>query len=429
MEEQTTSSRALHLPALRCAIGDWTYYSATMRIVDIVERVKSAKDLADTWRDNHDPKRGLLDRRVAKISNYLVQRKERFFSSLVVSVGGGTPKWIDLSLVDTEHLTVDSLSGCELVRINKALGVIQLAGDETLTVVDGQLRLAGLRKALSKSPSLGDEVLSVLLVADRGTEYSWRLSTTINRHAQKITPGERVVLDEDDGLAIVTRRLIHQHPFLKIKDLVSSPKSSSLGKTSNHFTTPLAIYKICEILTLNSAYGQALGDGSTIWDRKTLTNSDRPSDMVIDKIFELSSDYWTNVSELVRVDAVSTSRAEGKLITLPVGQMSFARAVRLLADREPVSSQAINESWLEIRNGLPKQLLNVQHPIWSNVLWNPVNGSMVIGVRQQKLAARLLCHYAAGFGRFAEEFDLIAEYKAVVGDPDATLPSRSSLSP
>ena len=42
-----------------------------------------------------------------------------------------------------------------------------------------------------------------------------RLFTNINRNAKPTTGAENIVLDEDDGPAIITRRLLTDHEFLK----------------------------------------------------------------------------------------------------------------------------------------------------------------------------------------------------------------------
>jgi DNA sulfur modification protein DndB len=47
-----------------------------------------------------------------------------------------------------------------------------------------------------------------------------RLFTNINRNAKPTTGAENIVLDEDDGPAIVTRRLLTDHEFLKQEGVV-----------------------------------------------------------------------------------------------------------------------------------------------------------------------------------------------------------------
>ncbi|MFZ4507055.1 MAG: DNA sulfur modification protein DndB [Fimbriimonas sp.] len=418
---------SLYLPALKCKMGDWIYFVTSMRVADIVSRVGFAKDMRNADRYSDWLQREVREERLDQIATYLISRSDRFFGSLVVSVFEGKPSWLDVSLIDTDSFSVDQLSALELSEINAALGLLVLNGDEDLFALDGQHRLGGLRKAYERNTALGDEVVSVLFVADRGLQQTRRLFTTLNRYSKKITPGERVVLDEDDAFAIVARKIIEEHRYLSQTGVVTSPKQASLPKTSLSVTTPIAIYKIIDVLCADLDSKAVFVETASQWSRKALCESIRPTDSVLDSVHKVASEFWTTVIRDLGFDKLSGTqirelRLEGNLLLRPEGQMSLARAVRFIIDSEQTSSY---ESWgaavHKLVANIPDTVFSVNHPVWKNLLWNPGKKRMFNGDAKQKLAARILC-YCAQVGPEVDVELLTAELRDEVSDENATLP-------
>lgn len=418
---------SLYLPALKCKMGDWTYFVTSMRVADIIGRVGFAKEMRNVERYSDWLQREIRPDRLEQIAQYLVSRTDRFFGSMVVSVFEGKPNWLDMSLVDTESFTVDELSTLELSEINAALGLLKLNGDEDLFALDGQHRLGGLRAAYQRSPALGDEIVSVIFVADRGIQQTRRLFTTLNRYAKKITPGERVILDEDDAFAIVARRLIEENDYLSVSGFVTSPKQASLSKTSTSFTTPIHIYNSIDILCADLGVNASFVEIESEWSRKALNDSVRPPNSIVEAVHRVASEFWTTLIQEFGFDKLSDvqvreARTEGKLLLRPEGQMAFARAVRFIIDSEHSSSY---ESWgaavRKLGSKIPGAVFSVHHPVWKNLLWNPGKENMFNGVARQKLAARILC-YCAQVDPEVDVQQLTAEYRDQVSDDNAMLP-------
>lgn len=90
--------------------------------------------------------------------------------------------------------------------------------------MDGQHRLKAIKEALKSNPEIGQEDICVIMVSHYDTEEgkvrTRRLFTNINRNAKATTGAENIVLDEDDGPAIVTRRLITEHPFFSAQGVI-----------------------------------------------------------------------------------------------------------------------------------------------------------------------------------------------------------------
>jgi DNA sulfur modification protein DndB len=416
-------------------MGNWTYYATTMRVSEFLDRVGFAVEMRHAERYGDWMQREVRPKRLEQIANYLVDREERFFSSLVVSVYAGAPTWIEFSLLDTTSLSVDDLTSLEVVTIDESLGLLKLNGEEDLFALDGQHRLGGLREAIRREPARAADIVSVLFVADRGIEQTRRLFTTLNRYATKVSPGERVILDEDDAFAIVTRTLIETHPFLMEADRVSSPKQTSLSAGSVNLTTPLTIYNICDILCSGLRSGKELGDNVTPWTKPTLTESIRPDERVITGIHSVATKFWTKTAEAfsLAIDGASendlsgeqSQRSEGALIWRPVGQMAFARAVRHIIDASPMrSDDAVPDAVNTLCSGIAAQYFSVHDAVWNQLLWNPVKGTVYNGVERQKVAARLLCYLAGQGDPIQGKTSLLDSYRKLVGDPDANIPAR-----
>src|SRR5215211_4159836 len=117
MTAKSTKVGSLYLPALFCEMGNWKYFATSMRLGDVAERIRYAKELRNPQRYDEWIQREIQPKRQKQITDYLLNQQERFFSSLVVSVYGGEPKWLDMSLLDTSELRLEDLTPLELVAI------------------------------------------------------------------------------------------------------------------------------------------------------------------------------------------------------------------------------------------------------------------------------------------------------------------------
>ncbi len=211
MKKADTNHTAL--PALRGVMGDWVFYSCLMNIYEISERVQYAEDVHSNKHLSDMIQRQLKKGRSEQIAEYLSTQKERFFNSLVVATYGGEPSWYALSNVRNKSNNID-LEGLSEETIG-SIGFLTLRGDEKLFALDGQHRLAGIKKAVKEGIEQDpyDDV-SVIFVAHKktakGLERTRRLFTTLNKTARPVSKGDIVALDEDDAMAICTRWLIEK---------------------------------------------------------------------------------------------------------------------------------------------------------------------------------------------------------------------------
>ena len=172
------------IPALRANLGDWVYYSATIplgilsELVDFADTLHKSKELSKLIQREIKRKRGV------EISDYLIREKEHFFNSLVVAVYGGVPSWHSIEITSSHStISTDNLTESQL----DSFGFLRFTGEESLFAVDGQHRLAGIKKAVDSGHKFIDEEVSVLFVAHQNTgagiERTRRLFTTLNKTA------------------------------------------------------------------------------------------------------------------------------------------------------------------------------------------------------------------------------------------------------
>lgn len=195
------------IPALRAHVGDWTYYVCVMKYAQVAREVRFAYELGGNTDLNKLIQRGLSARTV-EIKDYLLRAHHRFLGALIVAAWGGEPEYVPVKMESEDGL---------IEGLDDQFGVLIFDGSQQYFALDGQHRLKAIKDALAKNPALGSEEISVLLVKHtddaEGRERTRRLFTNINRNARKTTKSEDIALDEDDGYAIIARRLVTEHEF------------------------------------------------------------------------------------------------------------------------------------------------------------------------------------------------------------------------
>ena len=196
-------------PAIKARMGDWDYYIVRMTMREIAREVQLASQL---WEDKtlSDAIQREIDQSRAKqqIVNFLSRRDDRFFSSLVVAAIGGNPTWTPLaSRFGDSFGELSFETGSAVFCLGRAASP---ESDHGIDVGSGRCT-AGVRRGAA----IGHR---------RGTGTSGRgrralvaaLSATVsslNRYAKPTDADTNIIMDEDDIVAIVTRRVITDHEF------------------------------------------------------------------------------------------------------------------------------------------------------------------------------------------------------------------------
>ena len=409
------------LPALRGVMGDWVFYSCLMDLGELSSRVNYAEEIHENEELSGMIQRHLKRGRAAQIGDYLKRQPERFFNSLVIATYGGQPNWHALSDVrrktapdELKNLTEDTVS---------SVGFLTLTGQEKLFALDGQHRLAGIKKAVTDGlDSDPYDELSVIFVGHkdtkRGLERTRRLFTTLNKTARPVSKGEIIVLDEDDVMAICVRRLIEQTELFAGKRIAFVASNNMPTTDTTSLTTIANLYDVLTILFTNAH--------SDLKKQKADLQRVRPDEKVLEKYFKVAESYFVELGKNFKalneffvarntepVAKKYRGNHGGHVLFRPIGleittrlvarltkDMSLGKAVKLVAqlphdlDEEPFQ-------WL---------------------MWDPNKKTMLNG---HKVTIREVLLYMVGKNakNYSEE-TLLERYRRETGDEDAKLPEK-----
>ena len=226
------------IPVIRGEIGNWRYYTGIMTFGQISKHVTSSvKEFYQATCLNELLQRDLTENYNA-IKEYLLNDRERFFNALILAIYNGDPQWLEIEFEEREYCNV---------------GFLEFTEEETIFPVDGQHRVAGIKKAVTEEPALLNESVPVVFVAHyptpEGQKRTRKLFSTLNRRAKPVGQNENIALDEDDVCAIITRELMQTIPLL-MNDNVAYIKGKQLPrKNEEALTSLIALYQaVCIVV-------------------------------------------------------------------------------------------------------------------------------------------------------------------------------------
>ena len=224
-----TKSPPLILPALRGVMGDWVYYVCLMDFDQLSDRVNFAKEIHQHEGLSTMIQRRLEGKRAFEIMTYLRSQRERFFNSLVVATYGREPNWHALSDVsgDDEVQRIDELTHDTLEKN----GFLSFSGEEKIFVLDGQHRLAGIKKLnVGRECDAENDTVSVVFMGHKATDEDLRrtrrLFTTLNKTAVQVSKA--------DIITPRNRSCITAHPLRSLEQahVLSAASSSFIRSTT-----------------------------------------------------------------------------------------------------------------------------------------------------------------------------------------------------
>lgn len=416
------SKNSLRFPALRCHIGSWVYYVATMPLSQVAARVHRFSE--ELYPKNLDyVMQRALEPRVADIAHYLTSQPDRFFNAIVVAVIGGGPRWWSVTVPSDERFPEFN------EEFSDTLGVLELTGGERMFAVDGQHRVEAIRRAVDAHEELGAEELAVIFVSHGETQEAAtktrRMFVTLNKYPKAVGRGYVVAMDEDDAFAITTRRLLGEYEGLNrvhyigtrtAKAIVQFQKVADLQRTNQYsLTSIVTLYDIT--LNVSTAPGQT---------KKPLQRF-RPEPDVIERFYDQNVRFWDTlrrsvpeINEVLRSNPADEAVGRlgvrhpggGNVLFRPAGQRAFSKATQHMVARGRTIEDAVKRL-----ADIPMEL--VEDP-WRDTLWDSSASKMK--AQGYRLHTNLFLHMAN------EEvdnpkYDLLDEYRKAVGDVQASLPA------
>jgi len=375
------------IPAFAAKVGDWDYYMCMMKYGSVAREFQFAHELGQNADLGTMLQRGLSDRS-RDIVEYLTNSKHRFLGAMIIAAHGGSPQFtpVDLGLVP-------ELAGCD-----REFGFLSFDGSQLYFALDGQHRLAAIKQSVLGDPSLAKEDICVLIVphfdTEKGRERTRRLFTNINRNAKATSKAENIALDEDDAFAILARRLVNDHKFLKVKGVVKiftrqheggdlKLAGKSVGNTEKDaFTTLATLYDV--IRSLGFDLDQAFHLGSQRPTDSELESAYRiisgRLDLLLTHCGEVRNKMEQSGAHAVRVSP--SGKEKGHAFMRPAVQLAVAEALRELVQTE----RGVYEDLVAQLSGLSWEIGLCP---WRSV-FNVKNGTMINAKENQDLLISLI---------------------------------------
>ncbi len=351
------------LPALRGVIGDWVYYTSLMSPKTISAWIKSAKDIREAESLNEVLQRDLNDRKF-QISKYLLEDPNRFFNSIIVGVYDGLPDWIEFDI----SKKVEEIGANHDESINESMGLLIFNGDENMFAIDGQHRVAGISIAIEedlkkeeKGRVLKDDIFSVIFLAHiddvLGRKRTRKLFSDINKNAKPVAKSDKIIIDEEDINAIVTRRIYAEYQYFENGKTIDISSKSNIDKIDKeHFTNIDNLYRVCTIL--KNLYKKK--KNSVDWDEENIQTLKQVNidfyDFIINNIKEYS-DFFIS-----KQNGLEFYRENNKyLLFRPIGIVLLARLYAYFYKKEKLDLVKLKIN--KINFVFPESPLN-------RILWN-----------------------------------------------------------
>jgi DNA sulfur modification protein DndB len=366
---------AIKIPAIRSKIGIWFYYVSSLSFRQIAEYVRPIDDELH----HSELLSGMIQRSITSnyksIANYIQTQEERFFNSLILAVYDGQPKWNEIRTED------------ENGEDNYNLGIITLTKDVKIFPVDGQHRVAGIKKAIQDKPEIQDERVPVIFVGhskdEIGMQRTRRMFSTLNRYAKPVSLRDIIALDEDDIVAIASRALIDTTNIF-VDNRIWDSKNKSIPETNDMALTSIITYYECnkELLWLYVKDIQVKGlEEKNINGRAKINEyiRHRPSDEVIIKFTEECKEFWQAIiNECPEISVFDKPVGRyrdsngGHIFFRPIALYPFTKAAVRIKEK-------YGKSYAEIINAVPSDLLWIQNRLWKKIIWDDVSKKMVMG--------------------------------------------------
>jgi DNA sulfur modification protein DndB len=319
-------------------MGSTTYYEITMTARELTNSVRPARE-TDAWAsasiDERIQREVNRTRVMSTIVPYLAQHPDRFFGSFIVLVPKGA--------VEFEPLT-DLVSNLPAAYRSSSQNIGYLTIDKgELIALDGQHRLLAFREVIQGGTNLGpywsvvgDDEVCVLLIEAESPQKTRRIFNKVNRHAKPTGRSDNIITSEDDGYALVTRRLLDTDldaPFATraVNDQQYEPvnwTSTTLQAKSWKLTTISAVYEgVQDILTYEGYKGFSEKESPIAPDEETLNTA-----------YEKAAAWWEDIlsmdafkSALRDPSTIPNVRSDSDdpstLLMRPVGQIALVKGL------------------------------------------------------------------------------------------------------
>lgn len=378
----------MKIPAIRSRIGDWTYYITTLTFEQVGNNVEKIDDEIYSSELLKDLLQRSITDNYLKIKEYIIKQDEMFFNSLVLAVYDDYPDWISIEMEYDGEEHYD-------------MGFLNFPGDHKIIPVDGQHRVEGIKAAIDENPELSENKIAAIFIGHEdnkeGKQRTRRLFTTLNRYAKPVSTKDIIALDEDDIVAITTRKLVEDldHPLFSDKRIIYNQQKAIPDSNKTAFTSIIALYQ-CNVEIFKQYHKENNLKPSSYKDYLRF----RPTDERINHFQDHLLNYWNTLidsidivqeyskSDIDEIPQLNIRNREdgGNLLFRPVGIEPFVQATTLIKKKGNLEYEDILNNFSEIDftlNQIP----------WKSIVWNDLEKTMIMG---SKTAVKSLLLYMFG---------------------------------
>ena len=244
------------IPAITGKIGSTVYYETTMKVQDFIYSVSPPGDIEKVEnfsieeRMQRDPD---IKRINTQLAPYIASSPDRFFGSIIVLIYKG-----EFSFEPITNYVRDVPRPYQSCTRN--MGFLTIDEGTSMMVLDGQHRQIALKKVYEReigglfAPDIANDDICVIFIRHESKEKTRRIFNTVNRYAKQTSRGDNIITSEDDGYAILSRRLLEDGAPLATpktmeenKDIVNW-RSNTLTSRSVQLTTISVVYETVKLI-------------------------------------------------------------------------------------------------------------------------------------------------------------------------------------
>jgi len=262
---------------------------------------------------------------------YLARHPDRFFGAVIVLVTGR---------VDFERLTELGVQAPKAYEGSlEKFGFLTITGGEWIAL-DGQHRLVALREIFlgrfdgEIQTGLPNDDVSVIFIENESIQKTRRIFNKVNRYARATSRADNLILSEDDGYAIISRKLFTEKSGVlssrdpRVEQIVNW-KNNTLSNRSLQLTTISALSLIVrDICEAHGIYLDEKSSGGVVPSPQLISKGKEICELWIETAFE----KFEILDEARRNAGILSANREFdkpfSLLLKPAGQISLFRAAR-----------------------------------------------------------------------------------------------------
>ena len=400
--------------AMKARLGDTDYYILSMKAQELVKSAVIPTE-REGWTDLTVEERYQRDLNYTRVRNQIAPNfandNTRFFGAVIVAAENFGEEVLFEPLSDVAKRGLPNLYGAAA----SSMGFLTFRGGEVLIPLDGQHRLKAIEFAISGRDERGREIgtipvpcaelanedVTVILVPYE-LDRARRIFTRVNRYAKPTTTGQRLVTDDDDILAVLSREVANDIIGARLVKFATN----TLTGQDIHFTTLAIIYNCNEQIIV--------GNFPKKPDKNKLPTAETQR-LYRDKV----SQTWEALVEKIDVfaDALSDTATSGdgnrreirenNLLGRPVAQECLVRAFVRLTNAP--TNLTVDEACRRL-NGLPWAITQQSVSVWDSVLWTGGTDGRVL-TNRRNLATDLIAYQAGEKIAQTKQEELLHAYR------------------